>query len=696
MDAPTTEPKGITFPLPRIRQIVLDHDKTMDDQRDEMMEAKAIYETKWWPNYVAQGTRRGIFGKGAYQWDGAEIEVNHLHRMMRTYLSDLFPDASRAVCDPDPEDRGDPQAIQAVLNDWGKKPYVYLTVDHETMMSLIVGGGGWKIGYDPGTGNPIDRVWMRPIPPWELILDRDAPSWEDERYRGHIYQSPVEEVLQRYPQLEGRIKGAPRLDFFQQSIAGNPVPDPGQTSQGEYVRVLEFLNLRDPYVSETGEVFKGRMEVYVLGCGEASNTPVVVTPLPFQDASGRDLPNPQQTELNKVRTAMARDTRRNARKFVYRDGAIEQDQIDMLTNGVDGQGVKVKQDVPIAEAITLLPNQPISSDNITYMKVVEADLNRVTGPSQNAQGQTTDVTKYELMIVQSFAEALLKYHAKLLYGTLSRVFRLVQRAVIAAAQDSGDSEAGDEVDPITDLAGPDDESEPKPVAKVKPARPAVHPFESFTIKSGELKWTVTEDMLNADCPISFVGADNTPINRATMVAFMTGPGLESYMALWDMVQKGGAVGLLAERSMQHIAEAMNLPKDMHPSAMKAQLKKEAPVESAKVPKGVGSVRVAPPEPVEMGLADQLSGALVAMAKAVRADPSIRGALQEPAAALQQAVQAAAGDDTAAVAMLVQQALETLPAGVVPEVEAVLGRVLESIGPVAVPPSDEVRAVEVGV
>jgi hypothetical protein len=694
----------LTFPLSRIRQIVRDHDKVMDTQRDEMMESKAVYETRWWQNYVMQGQRTGRIA-GAYQWDGAEIEVNHLHRMMRTYLSDLFPDASRAVVDSDPLDRGDPQTIQAVLNDWWKKPYGYLTVDHATMMALILPGSGFKIGYDPGTTNPIERVWMRPIPPWELILDRDAPSWEDERFRGHVYQSPIEEVLERYPQLEGKIKGAPRLDFFQQSIASNPSPqsiDGSAASFGEYVRVLEFMNLRDAYVSPGGQVYKGRMEVYVLDQG--LDEPVVVAPLPDQDASGRDLPNieplildhevgypfrplspakvilPQQAELNKVRTAMARDTRRNARKYVYEEGAFDQDPLDKLNNGVDMQGVSVKPGTRPDQAVYMLPNQPISSDNIMYMRVVESDLSRVSGPSQNAQGQTTDVTKYETQVVQMFAEALLKYHAKLLYGTLARVFRLVQRAIIAAAKDSGDSEDGEEINPISDLseAAPID-GEPgtdaPPAPAPKPKRPKVHPFVAFKIKDGPVTLDVTEDALNADCPITFVGADSTPINRATMIQFMTGPGYAAYMGLWMATQNGGPEGIISERAMQHIAEMMNLPKDMHPAAMKSALKENEPKAAVKAPKGVMAgppppPAAAPPSP-QAAISNAINNALMAMRRAAQENPDVAGALGPAAQSLAAAVAAAEAGDMATVAESVSAALEALPEGVVPNVEEIL-------------------------
>jgi hypothetical protein len=309
-----------------------------------------------------------------------------------------------------------------------------------------------------------------------------------------------------------------------------------------------------------------------------------------------------------------------------------------------------------------------------YMRVVESDLSRVSGPSQNAQGQTTDVTKYETQVVQMFAEALLKYHAKLLYGTLARVFRLVQRAIIAAAKDSGDSEDGD---PVLNLVEPTPEAdgEPAPAPAPKPKRPKVHPFVAFKIKDGPVTLDVTEDALNADCPITFVGADSTPINRATMIQFMTGPGYAAYMGLWMPTQNGGPEGIISERAMQHIAEMMNLPKDMHPAAMKSALKENEPKAAVKAPKGVMAgppppPAAAPPSP-QAAISNAINNALTTILRAEQENPDLAGALGPAAQSLAAAVAAAEAGDMATVAESVSAALEALPEGVVPNVEEIL-------------------------
>ena len=61
---------------------------------------------------------------------------------------------------------------------------------------------------------------------------------------------------------------------------------------------------------------------------------------------------------------------------------------------------------------------------------------------------------------------------------------------------------------------------------------------------GDVEHTVDDESLNGDFPITFVDAENLPVNRATVLQFMTGPALESYMKLWDIVQNGGPMGML--------------------------------------------------------------------------------------------------------------------------------------------------------
>lgn len=718
METAPTEPSPTApaemFPFGQAVRIARDWDRHMRTEREDMALTNAIYQTRFWDYWVGWGKRTQRF---AWKWNGTEIEVNRLRRMIRTYLGALYPRSSRAVCEPDPHGRGDTRVTQAVLNAWWRKPYAYPTVDDALMQALLFPGSGFKVGYDPGTANPIERTWLRPIPPWELVLDRDAPSLEDERYRGHLYQAPLQEVEQRYPQLKGKLSGIGRRDFFDTEPGETAATATGSntehmsdsTSQnvGQYVRVLEFCNLRDPFVANSGEVYRGRLEVYVLDQGQLSERPVVVTPLPFADADGRELPHveplildhepgfplrpvaparvviPQQVELNLLRTAAAGDIRRNARKGVYRDGALNQDELDKLMDGVDMHFAKVPQETPLNEAIRMLEHQPIAADTLQYAGIVERDLDRASGPSANAQGQVTNVTAYEVQTVQLFTEEEIKYHALMLLGTLARVTRLAQRAILGAGADRGDSEGGEIVGEVSEVGVVDTGA----MSQAPQSRRTK--WEPFVIMEGEDRLEVTPEALDGDFPITFVEADATPINRQAQLQFMTGAGLQGYMGLWDVVEKGGSMAILAEVAMQRIAEAMNLPKDMHPATLKAKAKAlkaeekkvSAPPKAAAAAMRPGGAPAAPP-PGD-GTA-KLVNALAGAAQAVAGTPA------EPL--LVAAVQAAQAGDLAGLAAAVGDALA---AGVPPEVEAVLMRIQEAIGGVAAPAADEASAVTDG-
>lgn len=719
----------------RVKQLVSNHDATWADRRYETELTTGIYETKFWPAYVGWGKAQGYFND--WNYTGTEIQVNRLRKMVRTYQGALYPTASRATLEADILGRGDAQVTQAVINACWKKPYAYVTVDHVVQMALTLPGAGFKIGYDPGTANPIERVWIRPIPPWELLIDRDAPSWEDERFRGHVYQAPIQDVIQRYPKLAGmNLIGTPRRDFMTDTRSGNSGGNgddstnstiAGETgsdgvnagSTGLFVRVLEFLNLRDCYVMPDNTSTKGRLEVYILDQGpEISGAPVFCGPLPMVDADGRSLPNiepllfdheigypfrglaptkaaiPQQIELNMMRTAAAQDVRRNTRKFTFREGAIAEDELRKLTNGVDMQGVKLDPTAP-PDAIQMLPHQAIAADTVAYTAACERDLDRQLGPSQNAQGEAIDTTAREALIIQLYAEEETKFHAKMLYGCLARVSKLLQCAVLLAGQDSGDSEGGDEAgallpvgtseptayteaDAVNDPVEPEQKVQPAPA----PRAPKVQAFQPFPIMDGDDRLTVTAEALTGDFHISFVESDITPVNRQTVLQFLLGPGGQRYEQMWQVAQQPGGQGMLALRMMEHTAEALNLPRDMRPKAMLAEIKKDAeataPKKGGKAAQFAGKAppkeQAAPPEPPRSALLQQLQ----AIATALQQVPGSEDAV----AAVGALAKAAQAGDRAAATSAVQAALAALPDGTPDDVRANLEALAKQLGPVA--------------
>ena len=134
-------------------------------------------------------------------------------------------------------------------------------------MALLFPGAGAKVGVEEGSGPPMRRVWSRAFPWWELVLDWDVSDPADERFRGHRYWMPVEDAEAKWG-LD-KLQGQARADFLgdtgRPNGEGDSAPPLGKDDDGEFVEMMEFVNLRDSFKGRGGVTYKGRQEVYVLG-----------------------------------------------------------------------------------------------------------------------------------------------------------------------------------------------------------------------------------------------------------------------------------------------------------------------------------------------------------------------------------------------------------------------------------------------
>jgi len=714
------------FPPERVLQIVDEHDLYMTAEKDNIGLANAILLNRFWLWWIGWYNRINR-SRGEWRRNGTEIEVNRLWKEVSTYKAALYPRANRVVCSPDPMERGDANVATVALNAWWSKKDTHRRMLSAVEMALIFPGCAFKIGYDPGRGTPIERVWMRVLPPWEVVLDRNATDLADERYRGHLYDAPIPEIEERFPRLAGKLKGHRRRDFIDSTENASTAPsnetnNPDGQPQGvlgddQFVRVFEFLNLKDTVVGPGGDVYIGRLEVYILDQSEeVSRGPVYVGPLPFATADGRHLPNiepllfanepgfpfrgvapiarllAQQVELNRLRTSMAEMVRRDQRKLLLREGALEQDEIDKLMDGIDMNAALVKDPTtPLADIYHMIPTVPVSADYKTYMALVEQDFTRVAGSSPAARGEITKATAFETQQVQLYTESDLGFHGLLLADCSTRLSNVVLAAMRGAMQDSGDSDGEednqerllapvgsvhdaptlppDEAVAGADAAaavggnppalGPDASSvagaAPEPPSAIRKGPVVAMKQQAFQMKDRDLVVTVTVAALTGDFEINQVEGGRTPLTDQSMLQFLTGPGIQGYFALAQQMagpdKAQSVVQALAAASMAKLAEIADLPKDMHPEELLAKAKeapkpKPAPQlpDDAAPPPTAAAPPSAPPAPALQAL----TTAFQALAQVAGMGPQLKAMVLDAGRAVSIAMQAArAGDATAA-------------------------------------------------
>ncbi len=452
-----------------IKQHLLAHDKRMRDGRKDWAMAKACYTTNYWKYIRTSGQNNK---KNYSKQTDIDIEVNRLWGIVSSYLSALYPRASRAIVTPDPAGRGDAEKAELALNRWLSSNRIHKRVMTGLRQAILYPGCGAKIGYYPGRGNPLDRVWMRVIPWWEMLLDYDVGDAEDERFRGHIYYRPRTEVEEEYGLKN--LSGTSRDDFLEGSAKLNDRKNrkrPGQkqaeSDNSAFVRVLELCNMRDTYSDPDSPdiVYEGRLEIYILGQGKLSEKPVWMGPLPFAGVDGDPLPHivplifnhepefplrglahsarvlPQIKELNSYRSFMAMSSRKDTRQYVTRKGTFGADELTDLTEGNDGLILQLDSDYdrPLGDAIVPIMNAPISANVDRYMEIVAQDLERNIGMSPAARGIVTKATAFEVQAVQQYTESDFGMHASIKDEWLVQLLSVVLRALISSMQDLGDS-----------------------------------------------------------------------------------------------------------------------------------------------------------------------------------------------------------------------------------------------------------------
>ena len=459
-----------------VHQFVRGHDKYARQNRKDWSLYKHTYMTRYWEYMTGDD-----MPKSNRRLREVEVEVNRLWGVITSYLSALYPRASRVVLSPDPTGKGDAEKAELSVNRMLASRKIHERVMTALRQSLLYPGSGMKVGYRPGRGNPMDRVWMRVIPIWEMLLDTEVSDTDDERFRGHLYYRPKHEVEEEYGLSD--LNGVRRVDFLSGSDTKadntNRKRYEAPNDDNNFVRVLEFCNLVDHYVDPENEnvKYEGRLEIYVLGQGNVSKKPVYVGPLPFAKHDGEPMAHivplifnyepefplrgiahvkrlmPQFKELNAYRSYMAMATRKDTRQYVTRKGTFNSDEMTLLTEGHDGLILEVDSgyERPLNDAIIPIQNAPISANIQNYLANVEVDLERVIGTSPAARGIVTKATAYEVETVQQYTESEFGLHAAIKDQWLANLTELMIRCLIACMTDDGDS-AGSYEAQKTDVA----------------------------------------------------------------------------------------------------------------------------------------------------------------------------------------------------------------------------------------------------
>jgi len=118
---------------------------------------------------------------------------------------------------------------------------------------------------------------------------------------------------------------------------------------------------------------------------------------------------PLQLELDMTRSAQLRDLLNHVRKYASRKGTMDQENIERLATGRDGEMILLEESAPddVTKALIQLPTMDIPQQTYQMSEIIGDDLTRVSGVSDYAMGSMPEIrrTATEAGIIQDSANA---------------------------------------------------------------------------------------------------------------------------------------------------------------------------------------------------------------------------------------------------------------------------------------------------
>ena len=409
-----------------IQAVLSEHERFWGDQRSELGNYKAAYETKFWKSIPSVENQIRVETADGY----AQIE---------SLIASLFSKSPAIEVESYDTDNRTKEIVRTVINRflYDKKT----PIEHGSRMALIYPQAFLKLAPREST-DVLDRVSVRACEPWTVIVDRDADDWESQRYVGHIYWIPLPEAKSRFGSKA--FKPVKKEDYFDEDITGNkanPFRDPNFEVPADYlfIKVVEFYDLLyDKLYFWSPNYMHGEklLKESVIGTRTHDDRPLpCIAPLyfcaipdaPLEGYSTMSRMHDQIFEKNMMRTHMANCVRRDSRQFVYKRGALDDMALAQLASGEDGAMIGVDEDK--WEDIVMRPVEvpPMSSNYANYNRLIESDLQRGSVLAPFTRGESTNVTATEITALSTYTATEIGRMARERDGVIEKISEIYIR-----------------------------------------------------------------------------------------------------------------------------------------------------------------------------------------------------------------------------------------------------------------------------
>lgn len=413
-----------------------EHNAYWNDKLAEMKKYRVTYESRFWEDsdvFSDEGMIR--------------VETADCFSYIEGFVASLFSRAPAVVIGKDlAASTGNEKIAQAVANRFLFTQREQLEI--ATRLALIYPHSFIKLSPQY-SDNMLDRVAVRAVPAWEVIVDRDASSFDSQRFMGHAYWLPVANAKEKFGPK--KFDAIPKEDYFQNA----PVPfsnDNGtMVNYGDlpeeylYIHVVEFYDFIKKKLCFWSPNWKNGEE------------PIEVSDIPLTTYDDRPLPQlvplyfsrsptkpmdglsavarvyDQFYEKNILRTYWANAVRKDSRQYIYKEGVFDEESLAKITAGIDGAMIGVDEQ-SLEGIIREVPNTPISSNFDRYLAYIESDINRGSILAPFSRGEASKATATEITALAQYSASEIGKMARDRDGAIEQLTMVYLRLIYALSE----------------------------------------------------------------------------------------------------------------------------------------------------------------------------------------------------------------------------------------------------------------------
>tara|TARA_R100000700_G_C3179437_1_gene155995 strand:+ start:61 stop:1698 length:1638 start_codon:yes stop_codon:yes gene_type:complete len=391
-----------------VKTLLIDHERYWEYQRHDMEKYKAIYETRFWDDRQDDPT-------------AIVIQTQDCYSYVESYLAGLYAKNPAIVLKAGLRGLGDPDKSSAVVNEFLTK--CRQQIEEASRMALIYPNAFFKI-IPVGGEDVYDMLLPVALPPWEVIVDRDASRHDQQRYIGHVYYCPLHMAKERFGAKKFDTVSRERYFKFTTDRLPEEEEKMRDTEFDKYIKVVEIYDL-----------VNNRLQFWTPNWGEGKKF-LTDDPIPFRDYADRpsvpivpfyfsSMPDQpmigysavrriydQCYEKNVVRSFQAGAVRKASRQYLVRKGIMDEEQMAQLTSGIDGLFIEV-DDEDLDAVIRPIPHTMVPVEVGAYAQTVTQDKDAADQLAPFARGEAMkSATATEVAALASYSSSQLGQMAR--------------------------------------------------------------------------------------------------------------------------------------------------------------------------------------------------------------------------------------------------------------------------------------------